>query len=1475
MIKKSVLLSALLLTSASQAVMASDLTAVEPSQKSSQIKLLAVGEFPNYFEYLDSAERLRLVEQSFSSILSGLQVPHHAETSDALDYDDFFKKIVALVHRQDATAKVYIAGGMVRSLLGYDYKKLYRSVDRAIVKAYEDKEEAEPTGTVVKSTLQRLSDGQRTKRRHFLKTLGVSSDFDILIDFSDTVAENVKGSIIKLVTNFINSAESFLGLTKDKSKIKKSVVPVGDVKDYQKQLGFKGDRSAVLQGGLSLDWLAFDLVEKKIRMPEEHQDILDAFFRGKLQYLPARDGTPTPDKQIIRALRPLIEIPFTSYDEPSEERLAADLSLLSGKISSDAEEQIEKMIRNARDASAQNLFAKPGRGPVNPKVRQATKQFSDKFKTQNTKILPPAAEFLETRNIQLRTADKGNLKASNVLMPVEELVSKHTDNLIVQHGTPDLVNVLNMMRNGFLVSKEGQGMSAYGSGFYASKDVKVALGYAKNEGIVIPLQINAHKNLRILDLKSTAAKEFVEEVKKRFPDQDLHEVLANEYDIDIIVTDYLLIQNAAALKLPKDIKVLLQAQIDLTEKEIGEKLKDNPAYREIKGLLDKWVHQLHPKKGFTQLLLALGGKTSGKGLGQLAAYLEKQIQQDNVLAADLVLKNRDAFTPSEHAFQIVDKYVRASSAISLGADFIKKWYAVLNEQNFGGIELDEAIRSFKKNYVAKYTYDQSGLLRAVSAGNSAVVAFLVEAGADLGSRDVYLNTAASLAAMHNNTEILRLLAEKGADLEVKDKDDRTPLLIAASSGSTHALAFLVERKANVNAKDNEGRSVLCRAAINGNLDAVKLLVENGADPLAVDNNGSTPFANAASHGKKEVADYLLSLGTASIHEKDNFGNSILAQAAMQGQLDAVKDFHQRGLKIDEPNRHGITPLALAANYGRLNVIQYLVENKADVNSKNKVGITSLEGAVRGGHLDSVKFMVDNGADLNPTMDQGKTMLTVAAQADHVEVAKYLVQQGLDVNVFINPGVNLLREKGDSLISWAAEKNDDELVCMLIERGADFRTASKHGQSLQVWAVENEHHKVLEAMVERGLDVKATDADGKTLLQIAIDSFHTNTDTIRILIDNGDNTNITDRNGDSLICVFAKRGKADLVKLFLDRGESVESKSSEGKTLFFLAAMYGHVDVLRLLIEAGANKHIQCGLGEESGLHVATFNKHLAVVQFLVGQGLDPKATSKWGQTPYMIALEKKAMEIAAYFESIQADIITPGRPATALLMGAAEGGNLPLVSVLLDKGVDIESKGDYGEAPLTRAAAWGRLDLVKHLLERGANKDAKDEFGGTCLHKAASMGNTAVVEFLIGIGLSVNAQENFGHTPLFSAAATDKLETLEYLLGHGADAKVLDHDGLNVALFSARQNNNPKTLEFLASKGIDLGIKDRYGNAILSIAAAAGKVQVVQYLLDQGHGIEETNNVGETALTRAKLAGKTEVVQLLLRKGTKVQAKNP
>jgi len=169
----------------------------------------------------------------------------------------------------------------------------------------------------------------------------------------------------------------------------------------------------------------------------------------------------------------------------------------------------------------------------------------------------------------------------------------------------------------------------------------------------------------------------------------------------------------------------------------------------------------------------------------------------------------------------------------------------------------------------------------------------------------------------------------------------------------------------------------------------------------------------------------------------------------------------------------------------------------------------------------------------------------------------------------------------------------------------------------------------------------------------------------------------------------------------------------------------------------------------------------------------------------------------------------PTSAELAMLRDAAIG-DTAAVKGWLEKGVDVNMRGDSLNTPIMEAAFAGHLETVKLLLDHGADLSAKKIDGETpvslaaghqdigelfknvlALTDAASKGDSKAVNELIEKGTPVNALNQFGQSPLTEASWNGRTETVKLLLGKGADPNIKKPDGqspLNIAMAKNHQD---------------------------------------------------------------------------------------
>lgn len=308
----------------------------------------------------------------------------------------------------------------------------------------------------------------------------------------------------------------------------------------------------------------------------------------------------------------------------------------------------------------------------------------------------------------------------------------------------------------------------------------------------------------------------------------------------------------------------------------------------------------------------------------------------------------------------------------------------------------------------------------------------------------------------------------------------------------------------------------------------------------------------------------------------------------------------------------------------------------------------------------------------------------------------------------------------------------------------------------------------------------------------------------------------------LACVFGREG---IVRFFIDRSADVHASGGRHGIPLQAACYEGHIHVVRLLLEGGANPNLSGKF--DSALQAAFRGGHEDIVLLLLDRKLNID-----NQGTYNIYLEEAAqtgfVSVARYLQrkyslsfaksgsgqrrALESAIFKGQRPIVERLLrmtqdlrdvlpadavaAAALGGQKEMVSLLLDKGLDIGTIGPFG-TPLRAASLLGHESIVRLLLNRAADVNVSGPFG-SALHAAAARGHTSIISLLLQHDADPNGKGGYYGTALQAAAYNGHLEAVKVLFNAGADAY---REGISEDAFHA--------------------------------AAEGGQEQVVQFFLDE------------------------------------------
>ncbi|XP_069670311.1 uncharacterized protein [Periplaneta americana] len=364
----------------------------------------------------------------------------------------------------------------------------------------------------------------------------------------------------------------------------------------------------------------------------------------------------------------------------------------------------------------------------------------------------------------------------------------------------------------------------------------------------------------------------------------------------------------------------------------------------------------------------------------------------------------------------------------------------------------------------------------------------------------------------------------------------------------------------------------------------------------------------------------------------------------------------------------------------------------------------------------------------------------------------------------------------------------------------------------------------------------------------------------------------------------------------------------------IVALQGYINIAKLMFKCGmcVNHPITTyvsvnGCGRDvttTMLHIASSAGQMKLVEFLLeveeSQGFIKKRTFWWAlpllylktqkssaytvkerletkdwnyKTPLSWAAYSGVLEMVSLLVEKGADVNTYDMDKQTPLYYAVSGSHVNVVQFLINSGADVNACNTFGDSPISVATKQGNVDLTKLLLDKGADVNTCDYFGASLIFAAARDGNVDIVRLLMGKGADVNACNDIGESLIFAAARGGNVDIVRLLMDKGADVNACD-TFCESPIFQAARGGNVDIVRLLMDEDTDVNACNLFGSSLIFAAVTGGNVDIVRFLINKGADVNACKNFGERLIFTAAQEGNVDILRLLMDKGADVNACN-
>ncbi|XP_062597146.1 ankyrin-2-like, partial [Saccostrea cucullata] len=821
-------------------------------------------------------------------------------------------------------------------------------------------------------------------------------------------------------------------------------------------------------------------------------------------------------------------------------------------------------------------------------------------------------------------------------------------------------------------------------------------------------------------------------------------------------------------------------------------------------------------------------------------------------------------------------------------------------------DISEQSRARKMNSFYESKVKTGGLHIACKSGEKHMCKYLINRyPAMLFQVDNDGWNAALCAAQGGNVEILELLAENGVDLKYKNRIDSDIFHIACMNSRLemcqHIIQHYPEMLKQLNAK---GWNAAFCAAHAGNIQILQLLAEKGVDMTHKNKNGSNILNVACSNSKLKMCQHIIQYYPNMLKQEDDEGWNAALYAAQGGNIEILQLLGGKGVDMTHKNKYGSNILHIACSNCKLEICQHTIQHYPDMlHQVDYNGWNAALYAAQGGNVEILKLLTEKGVDITCKNKNNVNILHLACSNSKLEMCQHIIQHYPDIlkqedyegwnaasyatvsgNVIIleilaEKGVNIKQKnkRGRNILHIACVNSRLEMCQHIIKHYPNMlKQVDYEGWNAALCAAQGERVEILELLEEKGVDMTHKNKFDNNILYIAC--VNSTLEVCRYIIKyHPDMLYQVDCAGWNSAMCTAFGGNVEILELLAEKGVTIKHKNKVDGNLFHVACMNSNLEMCKHITQYYPDMLQQMNTAGWNAAFSAARGGNIEILELLEEKGVDITHNNKLGSNILHIACAGAKSEMCQHIIKHYPDMLQQvnNRGWNAALF-AAQGGNVEILELLAENGVDMTHKTKFGVNILQVACSYSKIKMCQHIIQHYPDllKEVHTE-GSNAIICAAIGGNVEILRILAEKGVDTTHKNKVGSNILHVACLYSKLEMCQYIIQHYPEMlKQINDEGWNATLCAA-QGGNVEILDFLAENVVDTTHKNKYRSNILHIACSNSKSEMCQHIIQHYPDmLKQINAQGWNAAIFAAFGGNVKILQLLAKKGVSMTHKS-